>query len=320
VGAIGDEAEIAGRFPTTSRPSSLLELPRMRFLVLLALSMFVWPIAVFAEEKPQFSIGAIADAQYAAEPDAPPRLYHSSPAKLEAAVADFNRQDLAFVVHLGDFIDKSWSSYDVLLPIAGKLRHPWHFVLGNHDFSVDDARKPEVPARLGMKARYYSFERKGWLFIVTDGNDLSTYAWREGSPELKHSQEVHARLYPDSKEWNGGIGEAQLAWIDTELTRADREKLKVMLFSHFPIWPANVHNLWNASEVAAVVERHPSAKIWLNGHNHNGAYAKRAGVHYVTLKGMLDTRDNAYSRLDFFSNRVAIRGTGRQQNLTLPLR
>ncbi len=43
------------------------------------------------------------------------------PAKLAAAVADLNRQKLAFVVHLGDFIDRDWASYDLLLPIARKL-------------------------------------------------------------------------------------------------------------------------------------------------------------------------------------------------------
>jgi manganese-dependent ADP-ribose/CDP-alcohol diphosphatase len=63
-----------------------------------------------AAERPLFSIGAIADAQYAAEPDAPPRLYHTAPGKLRAAVADFDRQKLAFVVHLGDFIDKDWAT------------------------------------------------------------------------------------------------------------------------------------------------------------------------------------------------------------------
>ena len=293
----------------------------MRFGMMLAalIGLGVGP-ATAQEAKPLFSIGAIADAQYAAEPDAPPRLYHTTPAKLAAAVADFNRQRLAFVVHLGDFIDKDWASYDALLPVAAKLKHPWHFVLGNHEFAIDDAHKPQVPAKLGMKARYYSFTQNGWLFLVTDGNDLSSYAWPEGSPEHKRSMAAHAALYAGKPLWDGGIGDEQLRWIDAQLAEADAKGLKTMLFSHFPLWPENPHNLWNAPAVMALLERHPSAKIWLDGHNHEGNYGERAGIHYVNLRAMLDTEETSYARLDFFADHVVVHGTGRQQDLTLKLR
>jgi manganese-dependent ADP-ribose/CDP-alcohol diphosphatase len=269
--------------------------------------------------KPEFSIGAIADCQYAAEPDAPPRLYHTAPGKLAAAIDDFNGQPLAFVVQLGDFIDRDWQSFDTLLPIAAKLRHPWHFVLGNHDFAVDDAYKPQVPAKLSMPARYYSFVQHGWMFIVTDGNGLSSYAWPQGSAELAHSMAVHASLYPDKPLWDGGIDDAQMDWLDRTLAEADRRKLKVMLFSHFPVWPENPHNLWNAPAVMALLDRHPSVKIWLDGHNHEGNYGMRGGIHYLNLKAMLDTPETAYARLDFYRDRVVVHGFGRQASMTLPI-
>jgi len=283
-------------------------------------ALLVTLTASAAPERPQFSIGAIADAQYAAEPDAAPRLYHTTPAKLAAAIADFNKQRLAFVVHLGDFIDRDWASYDALLPVARRLEHPWHFVLGNHEFAIDEAHKPQVPAKLGMKARYYSFQQGGWVFLVTDGTDLSTFGWPAGSTEDRAASALHAARYPDKPEWDGGIGDTQLRWIDAELTRADRTGMKAMLFCHFPVWPENPHNLWNADAVRALLERHPSAKIWLDGHNHDGNYGARAGIHYVNLKAMLDTPETSYARLDFFPDRVIVHGTGRQQDLTLPLR
>jgi len=273
-----------------------------------------------AQTRPLFSFGAIADAQYAAEPDAPPRLYHTVPAKLAAAVADFNHQKLAFVVHLGDFIDKDWTSYDAQLGVAHALHHPWHFVLGNHEFAVDDAHKPLVFARLGMPARYYSFVAHGWMFIVTDGNDLSSYEWPAGSAEQQHSLALHSTLYADKPLWDGGIGAAQMDWIDNRLAEADRRGLKAMLFCHFPLWPENPHNLWNAPAMMALVERHQSARIWLDGHNHDGNYGTHGGVHYVNLKAMLDTPETAYARLDVFADRVELHGTGRQHDLTLPFR
>jgi predicted phosphodiesterase len=270
--------------------------------------------------QPLFSIGAIADCQFAEEPDAPPRLYHTAPGKLAAAVDDFNRRKLAFAVHLGDFIDKDMKSYDVLLPIAGQLRRKWQFVLGNHDFAVADAEKAKVPARLGMPARYHSFVSHGWMFIVTDGNGLSSYAWPQGSAELAHSMAVHDTLYRDKPLWDGAIDEVQLRWIDARLGDADRRGLKVMLFSHFPLWPENPHNLWNAPDVIALLERHPSVKVWLDGHNHEGNYGLRAGIHYVNLKAMLDTGETAYAVLDFFPDRVELHGVGKQQSMVLKLR
>jgi predicted phosphodiesterase len=270
--------------------------------------------------QPQFSIGAIADAQYADTPDQGQRMYHTVPAKLAAAVADFNRQKLDFVVHLGDFIDRDWNSYDAVLPIARQLQHPWHFVLGNHEFAIDDAHKPLIAEKLGMPGRYYSFVRHGWLFIVTDGNDLSSYGWPQGSAQHRESMAQHAAHYADKPLWDGGIGDGQLHWIDSELGRADRRGLKAMLFCHFPLWPENPHNLWNADAVRALLERHPSAKIWIDGHNHDGNYGVRAGIHYVNLKAMLDTPETSYARIDFFADRLVVHGTGRQQDMTLPLR
>jgi len=92
------------------------------------------------------------------------------------------------------------------------------------------------------------------------------------------------------------------------------------MFSHFPVYPANAHNLWNADAVTAMLARHPSVKLWLDGHNHDGNYGIRDGIHYVNLKAMLDTPETAYARLDIFTDRIELRGFGRQQSMTLPLR
>ena len=62
------------------------------------------------------------------------------------------------------------------------------------------------------------------------------------------------------------------------------------------------------------------AMRWIDGHNHDGNYGEHAGVHYLNLKAMLDTEDTSYARLDFFVDRIEVRGTGRQQSMTLRLR
>ncbi len=55
--------------------------------------------------RPLFRFGAVADCQYC-EKTSSKRKYNLSPKKLTACVEHYNKLDLSFVVHLGDFIDR----------------------------------------------------------------------------------------------------------------------------------------------------------------------------------------------------------------------
>ena len=93
----------------------------------------------------------------------------------------------------------------------------------------------------------------------------------------------------------------------------------MILFCHFPVYPENVHNLWNASEVMAVVRENRSVVAYMNGHNHAGNYGRLANRHFVTFKGMVDTDDTAYAIVNVHADRLEVKGFGRQENMTLPL-
>lgn len=78
------------------------------------------------KSTPLFSFGIVADPQYA---DADPRpdmgrFYAESPKKLAEAIDVFNREDLAFVVTLGDIIDRGFENFDAILSVYDALRHP----------------------------------------------------------------------------------------------------------------------------------------------------------------------------------------------------
>lgn len=291
-----------------------------RRLIAVAAGLALWAGRPAKAEDAMFRIGAIADAQFADREDAPPRLYRRTPAKLAEAVQTLNHADIDFAVHLGDFIDRDAKSFETVLPLTAKLTCPMHFVLGNHDFAVAEDLKSGIAAKLGMPARYYSFEHKGWVFVVLDGNDLSTYGWPQGSAEDAASRKRKAELYPDAADWDGGIGEAQLSWLDGVLEAAGRAKKNVALFCHFPIFPDNPHNLWNAKELIARIAPHSCVKLWLNGHNHDGNYGVVSGIHCVNLKGMLDTEETAYAVLAFYADRILLKGYGRQPDMALTLR
>ena len=266
-----------------------------------------------------FKIGAIADCQYADSDDNGERKYRGSPAKLKEAVGVLNEFDLEFVLHLGDFIDRDWESYEPLKKITATLEHPLHHVLGNHEYSVVDERKPLVHSHLGMPARYHSFTHGQWVFVVTDGNDLSYHGWQTGSERYRKSVRYHQEFHKDKFVWNGALDDEQLQWLEEILARADKTGQRAIVLSHFPIAPDHGLNLWNANEVVALLERHPSVKAYINGHNHDGAYTERNGIHYITLKAMLDTDRNSFSIIEFANDKITVSGFGRQGDMELAI-
>ncbi len=288
-------------------------------LLLSCASVGAWVAMADEGESPVFTFGAIADCQYC-DSEGTRRQYRLSPEKLEACVADFNTQELSHVVHLGDFIDRDWESFDVVLPIIAESKAPVRHVLGNHDFSVADEFKNKVPKRLGLKKRYYDFKVGKWRFLILDTNDVSLYAYPEGSKKAKESKAIYDSLGGDLPKYNGGIGDSQLRWIEKKLIQAEKDGESVVLHSHHPVYPVTSHSAWNAREVIALLEKHACVAAYINGHNHNGAYGLKKGIHYLTLKGMVDTEETAYCTISVFLDRIQIDGTGRQDNYVLEIK
>lgn len=260
----------------------------------------------------KFSFGAIADCQYCQAPDRGGRKYSASKEKLQKCVKHFNRENLSFVIHLGDFIDRNFSSFDDLLPIYNSLDAPGYHVLGNHDFEVADEYKSQVPEKLGMPSKYYDFKIKNWRFLCLDGNDLSFIAYPRGSKRYQDSETYYREKKIRSPKWNGGVGQKQMSWIREVLQTAEDSQEKVILFSHFPVYPPDPHNLWNAKEVISLLEEFSCVKAYINGHNHKGKYGIKNGIHYLTCKGMVDTNESAYSIANVFEDRIEIIGYGRE--------
>jgi hypothetical protein len=104
------------------------------------------------------------------------------------------------------------------------------------------------------------------------------------------------------------------------LEAAQEKGEKVVLYCHFPVYPADPHNLWNAEEIVSILEMFSCVKAYINGHNHKGAYGIKNGIHFLTLKGMVETEINAYSIISIHHNRLIINGHGRETNRTLLMR
>lgn len=272
-----------------------------------------------------FEIGLVADAQYADAEAKGTRFYRESIGKLGAAVEHFQGRDLAFCVHLGDLIDREWRSFDEITRPLKRSRHRWHHLLGNHDFDVLDEHKAGVAARLGMAARYGAFAHRGFRFAVLDTNDVSTYAHAAGTTARVEAEQELARLQAaklrQAKPWNGGLGRPQLGWLDRTCAAARAAGEKVIVLAHHPVYPDNEHNLWNATEILALFDRHRHVVAWLNGHNHAGAFGDYNGVPCLTLHGMVETADTtAFATARVLTDRMVITGHGREPSRELVFR
>ena len=272
-----------------------------------------------------FTIGLAADAQYANVDPKGTRFYRQGLPRLAAAVEHFNSRAVAFCVHLGDLIDREWRSFDDIVPVLSPSRSRWHQLLGNHDFEVLDEYKARVPQRLGMATRHGFFDHQAFRFVVLDTNDVSIYAHAAGRAEHAAAETELARLTaaksPQAQPWNGGIGVAQLAWFDRICREARAGAKKVIVLAHHPVFPDNVHNLWNAPAVLTIVDRHPHLVAWFNGHNHAGAFGERHGVPFLTLHGMVETADTtAFATAQVLADRIVLTGHGREPSREMVFR
>lgn len=287
---------------------------------LLLAGVIAFGVAWADAPEPDFSFGLIADCQYCGVPGEGVRKYDQSDEKLAACVGHLNTLDLEFVVHLGDFIDRDYESFAVVGPIFDRLRMPGFHVLGNHDYSVDDRYKAQVPSILGMPSRYYAFNYGRYRFLVIDGNDVSFHAQPAETPEYEAVERYYDEHGGGAPKWNGALGDDQLVWLENRLKEAESANDRVIVFCHFPVYPENAHNLWNAEEIAVLLERYPCVVAYINGHNHGGNYAERNGLHYLTLKGMVDTEETAYAVAHVYRDRLEITGYGREPGRVISFR
>ncbi|MBA4322814.1 MAG: hypothetical protein C0408_08365 [Odoribacter sp.] len=109
------------------------------------------------EQMPLFSFGLIADIQYCDCDPVGTRYFRSSIAKLEEAVRSFRIDSPAFVVNLGDMIEKEFDSYKSVYSILDTAGFKVYNLTGNHDYSVEPRQKKRIPPLQSDKTGYFFF-------------------------------------------------------------------------------------------------------------------------------------------------------------------
>jgi len=224
------------------------------------------------------------------------RYYRTSLSRLRSAVNQLNHNEqLTAVIHLGDIVDgnvseaASLADFSAVVRLFRRIRHPVFHVVGNH---CHDVGRPTLLRELGRP--YYSETlAPGWCVAVLDTTDLGVNgASEELIKEGREWLDAHAEL-EHANEWNGGVGKAQLHWLHTQLKQARQRGEHTIVVGHMPMMAAAssaMHLTFNHAEVCALLDEFCDVcPLYICGHCHHGGYARSAaGVHHVTVEGIVE--------------------------------
>lgn len=266
-----------------------------------------WPaLAEDTVPPPGLTMGLFADSHYADRDPVGSRHYRDSAAKLAEFVRTMNTVKPAFVIVLGDLVDKGETlevELDYLKHIEGVYRQfqgPRHHVLGNHD--VATFTKEQFVAGTDMPAPHYSFDCGPFHCLVLDANynpDFSPY-------QAGNFDWTQTYLPPDEQKW-----------LEADLKGTKKQTL---VFIHQPLDDEKgPHGVKNATEVRALLEASGKVLAVFQGHNHGGAYRRISGIHYFTLRALVERpglENNAYALAHVSTEGVIeVRGFGKQVDL-----
>ena len=270
-------------------------------------------------ELPLMRFGLVTDCHYADIPYAKREhpigdaAYRESLAKLRECVAVMDSERPSFLIELGDFKDEgpdkaSTIGYlDKVEAVFSQFSGPRYHVLGNHDLDLLD--KKEFLARIRNYGQaeaqaHYSFDVSGIRFVVLDAcynSKLEDYV-------------------PGNWEWtDANVPPNQLAWLEGEIASAPGQ---VVVFGHQCLDPNadTRHQVRNAADVRAILEKSGKVNAVFTGHQHSGLVSCVNGITYYSLRAMvLNSGENGYAVADVYpSGAIAVTGFRKAASAEIP--
>lgn len=231
--------------------------------------------------------GVVTDIHYAVKKPAINRYYEEAFYKLRECVDLMNQEEVDFLIELGDFKDqgaepKEKETLKFLEDIEAefrKFRGPTYHVLGNHD--MDSISKDQFLNRItntgfSKAQNYYSFNRKGFHFVVLDANySKEGVSYDHGNVSWKDSY----------------VPEKQLEWLKEDLRRNAKPTIVFVHQQLDDISFDEEHRVfcpYNSKEVREIIEHSNQVLIVFQGHFHEGSFNKIQQVYYYTLKAVIE--------------------------------
>lgn len=182
------------------------------------------------------------------------------------------------------------------------------------------------------KPFYFSFTpHPKFCFVYLDSYEISILGVDESSQQYKQAIGILRKYNQnddlDSPEglrgrqrrfvkFNGAIGSAQLSWLYTVLTAAEKNDQKAVIFSHVPFYPETGDQmalLWNYQDVLEVLWQFSCVVACLHGHTHEWGYARDSnGIHHCIFDAVVEAPlgSNAFATLHVKGDAIVIEGFG----------
>ncbi|MBI1390304.1 MAG: hypothetical protein GC154_17835 [bacterium] len=249
-------------------------------------------------------IGIVTDPHYADVDTRGTRHYRDSLEKMIECVDELNAQGAEFLVEIGDLKDqddkpdeKATLAYLTRIEtMLAKFQGPRYHVLGNHD--MDSLSKEQFMSRIensGIEGArtYYSFDRNGMHFIILDATFNG-----DGTPYDRGN----------FKWTDANIPTEELNWLREDLQSSDSPAI---VFVHQLLDGEGDVYINNAAEVREILEESGKTLAVFQGHHHPGQYNRINGIHYYTLKGMVEgagRENNSFAIVEINPDKIIVKG------------
>jgi predicted phosphodiesterase len=243
--------------------------------------------------------GIVTDSHYADADTIGSRYYRHSLAKLTECVELMNTQKVDFLIELGDFKDqnnppveqRTIKNLRAVEKVFQKFNGPTYHVLGNHD--ADSISKEQFltnieNTNIDPAKNHYSFDFNGVHFIILDAN------YRTDGTDYDHG----------NFDWtDANIPPAELNWLRQDLAAARRGAI---VFIHQLLDGTGSVYVNNAADIRRILEQSGKVQVVFQGHHHSGSYSRIEGIHYYTLKAMVEgpgEENNSYAIVEVLPDR-----------------
>ncbi len=189
--------------------------------------------------------------------------------RLQKFIDTCNALDVDFIIQIGDFsLAMNEAEAGSFLAIWNSFDGPRYHVLGNHD--MDRNTKQKVMKFLGMEKNYYSFDMKGYHFVVMDGN----YIKKDDGSFIDYD---HGNYFHMNRDWHG---DRQLLWFSQDLANTS---LPTVRFSHLHRQAKDRKEVETVISNANRAAGYKKVLLSLNGHGHQDVEEIIDGVPYVEI-------------------------------------
>lgn len=227
-------------------------------------------------------------------------IMHDTQARLEAFLETCRREQVDFIIHLGDFCypeDRNvickpenmpenianalqyptYADKDAIIGLYRNFEKPGYHVLGNHD--CDMCSKRAVLDYYGVDyGPYYSFDMGGFHFVVLDPN---YYLW--DGRYISYENGNYFDVSYESEPVLPYLPPEQLQWLKEDLQRTS---YPAVLLSHQRLC-AGDSAIRNAEDLRKVLQQAPHKVVLaLNGHEHIDNLRQVDGTWFVNINSI----------------------------------